>query len=107
MCCIYIDQGDGIVIQLPPRCNYDPDPGDNDNTRSERVDIMIDGGSSPTSQDWRMADFVETLYDEDATVEYAVISHHDQDHVAGLEYLLEETTLGVQTIFHKGSFLPS
>jgi len=42
---VYVGQGDGLVIQLPTRYDYDPDPGDDDDVRSERVEILIDGGS--------------------------------------------------------------
>lgn len=35
---VYVDQGDGLLIQLPPSCNYGAG-------QSERLDILIDGGS--------------------------------------------------------------
>lgn len=41
---IYVEQGDGLLIQLPPKFNYDPDESDDDTTRSERIDVLIDGG---------------------------------------------------------------
>ena len=100
---VYIDQGDGILIQLPSQCNYDPNPDDSDNSRSERVDILIDGGSSPVSEAWRISDFIEVLYDSQSPIiEHAVISHHDQDHVAGLTSLLDDTSIGIETIYHNG-----
>lgn len=91
---VYVDQGDGLLIQLPPSCNYGPG-------QSERLDILIDGGSNPDSEAWRMEDFVRALY-PNPRIEYAVITHHDSDHVAGLTYLLTETEIPVERIFHNG-----
>ncbi len=99
---VYVEQGDGLLIQLPPRYNYDADPADGNSIKSERLDILIDGGVNPTTEVQRMSDFITALYGSDATIEYAVISHHDEDHVAGLTHLLDETSIGVQTIFHNG-----
>ncbi|HUU90801.1 MAG TPA: hypothetical protein VM238_06280 [Phycisphaerae bacterium] len=76
-----MEQGDGIIIQLPRRYDYDPDPDDGQSERTERVDILIDGGSTPRSEDWRMQDFLERLYAGGRpAVEYTVITHHDMDH---------------------------
>lgn len=105
---VYVGQGDGLLIQLPTRYNYDPDPGDNDDERTERLDILIDGGSMRSSNADNMADFLTSLYSDDVvTIEYAIITHHDQDHVFGLERVLESTNIAVETIFHNGlaSFL--
>lgn len=100
---VYVNQGDGILIQLPPKCNYDLDTTDGDPTESERVDILIDGGSNPLSDGWRIEEFITTLYTHDSpTIEYAVITHHDQDHIAGLTQLLEGGTVGVQAVYHNG-----
>ena len=100
---VYVAQGDGLMIQLPARCNYDPDPEDDDTTKSERIDILIDGGSSPTGEAWRIGQFIEELYSGDPPIiEHAVISHHDQDHLAGLIELLEESEATFETIYHNG-----
>lgn len=103
---VYVDQGDGVLIQLPPSVDYDRH---GDGQRDERIDILVDGGASPTSESWRMADFLEALYPgEEPIVEHAVISHHDADHVRGLTWLLENTDVPVETIYHNGlaSYLP-
>jgi beta-lactamase superfamily II metal-dependent hydrolase len=91
---IYVDQGDGILIQLPSKYVHDSE---------ERIDIMIDGGANPTSNAWRLADFLERIYGEDLPViEHSIISHHDQDHVAGLIHLLNETDASFEAVYHNG-----
>lgn len=98
---VYVGQGDGILIQLPSRYNYDLDPADGDNARTERIDILIDGGSHNKGDSTRMADFLLELYDQ-PIMEHAVISHHDSDHVIGLTHILADTPIGVQSIYHNG-----
>lgn len=99
---IYVEQGDGLLIQLPPKFNYDPDKSDNDTTRSERIDVLIDGGAMPKSEAWRAADFIRAIYPgADPIIEHAVITHHDLDHVAGLTYLLMDDIPCVN-IYHNG-----
>jgi beta-lactamase superfamily II metal-dependent hydrolase len=98
---VYVGQGDGLLIQLPPKNSYDPDPEDEDPSRTERVDILIDGGSSLNSNVGRMESFLTRLY-EDPTVEHAVITHHDSDHVKGLIYMLEQDSVAVESIYHNG-----
>src|SRR5678816_1476274 len=55
---VYVAQGDGLLVQLPTKYNYDPDPTDGDNAKTERIEIVIDGGANPTSEASRMADFI-------------------------------------------------
>ena len=98
---VYVGQGDGILIQLPPRCSYDPDPADGDNGRTEYLDVLIDGGSYYDANRTRMADFLLELYDE-MVIEHAVITHHDSDHVKGLTYILTDTDIGVESIYQNG-----
>lgn len=98
---VYVGQGDGILIQLPPRCNYDPDPTDSDHDRTETVDIMIDGGSHHAGNATRMESFLLDLYD-DPLIEHAVISHHDADHVKGLIHILNSDSVTVEAIYHNG-----
>ena len=100
---VNVEQGDGIIIQLPRRYDYDPDPDDGQSERTERVDILIDGGSTPRSEDWRMQDFLERLYAGGRpAVEYTVITHHDMDHVVGLIHLLEGSEATFDTVYHNG-----
>lgn len=99
---IYVAQGDGLLIQLPPKFNYDPDELDDDKTLSERIDVLIDGGAMPKSDARRAADFVRAVYPgEDPIIEHAVITHHDFDHVAGLAHLLMNDIPCVN-IYHNG-----
>lgn len=100
---VFVEQGDGILIQLPSRYNYDPDPSDSDNSKNEQIDVLVDGGSAPESEAWRLAAFLQSLYgSQPPVIECAVVTHHDQDHVAGLTHLLTDTDIQVQNIFHNG-----
>ena len=83
---VYVGQGDGILIQLPGKCNYDPDSADDVTSRTETVDIMIDGGSHSPQNETLMENFLLGLYDAPAIIEHAVITHHDGDHVKGQHF---------------------
>lgn len=98
----YVGQGDGILIQLPPKCNYDSDSGDNVTSRTETVDIMIDGGSHSRQNETLMENFLLRLYDAPVTIEHAVLTHHDSDHVLGLTHILNGNPVGVESIYHNG-----
>ena len=98
---IYVGQGDGILIQLPSKYSYDPDPTDGDNARTERIDILIDGGSYNEGDKTRMADFLLGLYDR-PIIEHVVITHHDSDHVVGLTHIVADTQIAVQSVYHNG-----
>src|SRR5688572_1556258 len=47
---VYVNQGDGFVLQLPPKFKYD-----SSGTSTQRIDILIDGGSNPASDSYRIA----------------------------------------------------
>lgn len=99
----YVGQGDGILIQLPESYGYTRTGADGTTEIAERIDILIDGGSHGGSNAWRMLDLIQRLYpDEDPIIEYAVITHHDADHVRGLTHLLVHSEIRVETIFHNG-----
>jgi len=100
---VHVAQGDGLLIQLPSKYDYDPDLDDGDNARTERVDIIIDGGANPTSESGRMGDFITQIYGGiSPTIEYTVITHHDQDHVVGITKMLNGNDFIFDTIFHNG-----
>jgi beta-lactamase superfamily II metal-dependent hydrolase len=100
---VYVGQGDGILIQLPPKYNYDPDPDDGIDAKSERIDVLIDGGSYRGSNANRMLAFLQTLYDPTSIIiENAVITHHDLDHIKGATAILNEPTVSIENIFHNG-----
>jgi hypothetical protein len=100
---INVAQGDGLLIQLPSKYNYDPDPADGDTTKSERIDVIVDGGANPTSEAGRLSDFVSDIYGATSPIiEYTVITHHDQDHVIGITKLLGASEITFDTIFHNG-----
>lgn len=104
---VYVGQGDGMVIQMPHSYDYDPDSDDGDD-RLERFDIVIDGGSAESRNADNLHEFLRALYPGDFMVEHAVITHHDQDHVLGLERVLADASVSVLNVFHNGlaSFLP-
>lgn len=100
---VYVGQGDGILIQLPGKYNYDPSPDDNIEEKSERLDIMIDGGSSYSRNKTRMLEFLQSIYTEPSiTIEHAVITHHDKDHIFGLTTILNGSTIAAQNIYYNG-----
>lgn len=100
---VYVGQGDGILIQLPTKYNYDTIFDDNSDDNSERIDIMIDGGSHSQENETLMLNFFKSLYHQlPITIEHSVITHHDSDHVKGLMRILEDPTIGVQYIYHNG-----
>lgn len=85
---VFVDQGDGILIQLPP----DASPG------SERLDVLVDGGPQG-----RMLRFLQEMYpDEEEAIEAVILTHHDADHVAGITKLLAESSFRCGPIFHNG-----
>ncbi len=100
---VFVNQGDGILIQLPEKYNYDSNPNDSDPRRQERLEILIDGGTFEGREDQqRMLRFLQALYRRDPVIEYGVISHHDSDHVTGLRRIFDESDTVIQTLFHNG-----
>ena len=104
---VYVGQGDGIVIQLPRQ--FDRVNESDAEKRGERVDVLIDGGSATAADAKRMKAFLNRLYPGDTvSVEHAVLTHHDQDHVSGLTYILESEDVSIEHIYHNGlaSYVP-
>jgi beta-lactamase superfamily II metal-dependent hydrolase len=86
---IYVGQGDSILVQLPKSVTQSGDI----------VDILIDGG--PPGQQLPL--FLKQLYgDACCDIDFAVLTHHDQDHVAGLTELLNRSEFTIGKIFHNG-----
>ncbi len=107
---VYVGQGDGILIQLPPKFNYDPNTDDEIDEKTEHTDILIDGGSFNSRNKTKMLEFLQTLYTfSSLTIEHAIITHHDADHVRGLISIIKEPTIATQYIYHNGlaSYLPT
>lgn len=92
---VYVNQGDGILIQLP--ASYDYELEDVEGTvHDEPLDIVVDGGPGR-----RMSEFLRRVYPrESSVIEYAVLSHHDSDHVAGLTRVVKD--FEVPVVFHNG-----
>ncbi len=102
---VYVGQGDGILIQLPTKYNYDPNPNDNDSERSERIEVVVDGGpgSNADAGSCSMAEFITQLYGEATPrIEHIVITHHDEDHVGGITKLLAESDFSFGAVHHNG-----
>ncbi len=86
---IYIGQGDSFLIQMPTAMNVN----------GERLDVLVDGG--PGGEQLTL--FLKQLYgNQDITIEHAVLSHHDSDHVAGLTRILNRPEFLIQRIYHNG-----
>lgn len=102
---VYVGQGDGILIQLPTKYNYDANPNDDDSERAEQIEVVVDGGpkSSGEAGARGLADFVAQLYGEvSPKIEHVVITHHDEDHVGGVTRLLTESDLSFGAVHHNG-----
>ena len=101
---VFINQGDGIILQLPTKYRSVATPGH----PAERIDVMIDGGANPAGDPpgggaHLITEFFKSLYPHsEPTMEYGVITHHDEDHVAGVTYLLGETKIPLPHLFHNG-----
>lgn len=96
---VYVGQGDGILIQFPSELNYD---ADENGSREERIDLLIDGGAHDKKDVGRMREFIESLYPEGPILEHVVVSHHDADHVTGLTAILRDTDWLLPRIYHNG-----
>jgi len=100
---VYVGQGDGILIQLPPKYDYDPNPEDSVDEKTEHVDIMIDGGSFSSKNKTKMLDFLQSLYSfKPLIIEHTIITHHDLDHIRGLISILKEPSITVHNIYQNG-----
>lgn len=97
-----IGQGDGMVIQLPSKYNYDADPDDGDPEKTESIEIVIDGGSMPSSESSSLLNFIQSAFPNTEVIEYSVITHHDADHVRGLINLMQSGQYSFETVFHNG-----
>ncbi|MGD8912511.1 MAG: MBL fold metallo-hydrolase [Candidatus Thiodiazotropha sp.] len=89
-----VGQGDALLIQLPEGYRDKPQ-------RNERIEILIDGGNYSTDEA-PLLKALRALYVNGTTLEYAVLSHHDADHVRGLIAVLNAADFGIETIFHNG-----
>ena len=99
---IDIGQGDGMLIELPSKFRYDPDPNDDSSERTENIEIFIDGGSKSKVDASRALAFLRARFPDKAILEYVVITHHDEDHIKGLINILNSTDFSVEHIFHNG-----
>jgi beta-lactamase superfamily II metal-dependent hydrolase len=100
---VFVDQGDGILIQLPNKYNYSPQKNESPTEKSERLDILVDGGSFYATDEKRMMNFLHAVYPKPTiAIEYAIISHHDSDHIKGLIKILQDPSIAVRHIFHNG-----
>lgn len=95
---VYVGQGDGLLVELPPRLSYASDDGE-----TERLEVLVDAGAYRRSDRTKMTDFLRRLYPDGVPVlEHVVVSHHDMDHVLGITELLEQPDVAVETLYHNG-----
>jgi len=95
----YVGQGDGVLVELPPRLTYQPEGGG----PAERLEVLIDAGAFRDSDRVRMNDFLHQLPPDGVPVlEHVVISHHDKDHVLGITHLLRQPDVAIETLYHNG-----
>nr|AQQ74478.1 hypothetical protein [uncultured bacterium] len=94
---INIGQGDSILIELPPSLSTAMG-----NPAGDPVEILVDGGGRPKSDSDRARIFLHKLRGERPTVEYMVLTHHDQDHIAGLTAVLLDPDIEVGRVYYNG-----
>lgn len=95
---VYVGQGDGLLVELPPRLAYPADDGS-----TERIELLVDAGAFRTSDKTRMTDFLRERFPDGVPIlEHVVVSHHDKDHVLGITELLEQPDIAVETLYHNG-----
>lgn len=89
----YVGQGDAMLIQIPESLT----------DSNENYDVLIDAGPND-----KLSKVLKSLYPSKSTIENFVISHHDNDHVAGLAYVIRDDNLSIEHVWHNGlvSFLP-
>lgn len=89
----YVGQGDAILIQIPEALT------DSD----ENFDVLVDAGPND-----KLSKILESLYPSKTTIENFVISHHDNDHVAGLAHVVKNKDFSIEHVWHNGlvSFVP-
>ena len=103
---VFVDQGDGILIQLPNKYRYNLAQSGG----SEVVDVLVDGGSFDVDNENLMKNFLHSIYPQSPiTIEHMILSHHDSDHVRGLTRILLDPSIEVPHIYHSGSasYLPT
>lgn len=93
---IGIGQGDSILIELPPELSVAMG-----NPADDPVNVLIDGGGMPKSDDKRARIFLHKRYAH-PSIEYMVLTHQDQDHIAGLTQVLKDADISVERIYHSG-----
>jgi len=90
---INIGQGDALLIQIPGEVVGQKAP----------LDVLVDAGSSKSSNQQRARNFLRDLYGESSIhIEHVVVTHHDKDHVAGLTPIFNDPSIGVDHIWHNG-----
>jgi beta-lactamase superfamily II metal-dependent hydrolase len=86
---IYIGQGDSILIQIPEALS----------AGGKRDDVLVDGGPNGA----QLQTFLTHLYGAACCeIENVVLTHHDNDHVAGLTALANNNKVGISRVFHNG-----
>lgn len=91
-----------LLLQLPIRgmqvTFLDVGQGDGICIRTQAVTVLADGGSTDQKElgENRLEPFLKS--NGIAKVDYAIVSHGDQDHISGLLYLLEESEIAVRTL---------
>jgi beta-lactamase superfamily II metal-dependent hydrolase len=93
---VYIGQGDSILIELPAALS----------PTGRRANVLVDGGPSGA----QLLTFLNQLYGASCCeIDNVVLTHHDNDHVAGITYLAKRNQVGIGRIFHNGlaSYVPN
>lgn len=95
---IDVGQGDALLIELPSSISRELG-----SPAGDPVNILIDGGATPTTLAVRTPAFLHRLYGaQNVTIEHMILTHHDRDHIVGLTKVLEDDTIEVQHVYGSG-----
>lgn len=82
VCFLDVSQGDGIYMETP-----------------EHVRILVDGGSSDKRKLYEDSILPFLKYRGVSELDFAIVTHADEDHVSGLKALLAEDRIEVRQVF--------
>jgi beta-lactamase superfamily II metal-dependent hydrolase len=100
---VEVGQGDAIWIELPEAASIEEWSEVNQAQVLNPNQILVDAGKSKKLLQFLNARFsLNEPHSETLKIENVVISHHDADHVSGLEYVAASENIGLSKVFHNG-----
>lgn len=99
---VFVTAGLLFLLPLPVRglevTFLDVGQGDGICIRTGTKTILVDGGSTDQKRlgENRLEPFLKSQ--GIGVIDFAIVSHGDQDHISGLEYLMEESSIGIKCL---------